>query len=172
MIDPFSEILSDSATPVILCIGSDRVLGDALGPVTGELLKRKFDVPAFVYGSLDCPVTALNLRSATAFIKARHRDSKIIAIDGAVGSEVGKISVCGSSLRPGLASGKVLPNVGDVSVIVTVATDAKLLPSVRLKTVYDLALRTAELVASAVGTHFRACEKHFPTVLKHNTRTD
>lgn len=109
MSDPLSKISSLTLPPVILCIGSDRVLGDALGPITGELLKKKFDVPAFVYGSLSTPVNALNLGKAAAFIASRHRGAKIVAIDGSVGSEIGKITVSEGSLRPGLASGKVLP---------------------------------------------------------------
>ncbi|MFR6640864.1 MAG: DUF1256 domain-containing protein [Christensenellales bacterium] len=45
MSDPLSKISSLTLPPVILCIGSDRVLGDALGPITGELLKRNSTFP-------------------------------------------------------------------------------------------------------------------------------
>lgn len=172
MTDPFSKISFGAAPPVILCIGSDRVLGDALGPITGELLKRKFDVPAFVYGSLTMPVTALNLRRAATFVRARHKGSRVIAVDGAVGPEIGKITVTASSLRPGLASGKILPSVGDVSVIVTVATEAALLPSVRLGFVYELALRTAELVSESVKAHLGSSADATSVVRYHNTQID
>ncbi|NSJ87437.1 DUF1256 domain-containing protein [Blautia hansenii] len=46
---------------VILCIGSDRITGDSLGPLVGHSLSR-FSLPhARVYGTLDRPVHALNL---------------------------------------------------------------------------------------------------------------
>lgn len=150
MDDCFFKIPDFSVPPVILCIGSDRVLGDALGPITGELLKKKFDVPAFVYGTLSAPVNALNLRKAASFIGSRHRGAKIVAIDGSVGRDVGRISVNEGSLYPGLASGKNLPAVGDISITATVAADVRLLSSVRLSVVFDLAMRTAKLVAAAL----------------------
>lgn len=171
MSDPLSKISGLTLPPVILCIGSDRVLGDALGPITGELLKKKFNVPAFVYGSLSTPVNALNLGKAAAFIASRHRGAKIVAIDGSVGSEIGKITVSEGSLRPGLASGKVLPAVGDVSITVTVATDVRLLPSVRLGVVYDLALKAAGLVADALAPFSDCGLNPSPSIRKYNTRS-
>ncbi|MBO7156135.1 MAG: DUF1256 domain-containing protein, partial [Clostridia bacterium] len=34
------------ALPVIVCIGSVGVVGDALGPLVGDLLRDKYQVPA------------------------------------------------------------------------------------------------------------------------------
>lgn len=131
--------------PVILCIGSDRVTGDCLGPLVGELLLA-FDVNAYVYGSLSFPVTALNINHVVAAIKLKHSGSKILAIDSSVGKkeDVGKLSIIKGSLKPGSADGKKLPPVGDVAITATV-TDSSLLPlsSVRLGDVYRLARKIA-----------------------------
>ena len=59
---------NDTLVPVALCIGTDRVIGDALGPVVGELLVSAFNAPFFVYGTLASPVTALNLGCETASV--------------------------------------------------------------------------------------------------------
>ena len=127
--------------PVVLCIGSDRVTGDCLGPIVGQMLVER-GVNAFVYGTLGRPITALNLAEAVEHIKHAHPDKKVLAVDSSVGklSDVGKIRVAFGAIAPGSADGKKLPRVGDVSVTATV-TDAKKTPlsAVRLGTVYALA---------------------------------
>ena len=35
--------------PVIVCVGTDGVVGDCLGPLVGTMLKEK-NLPAFIYG--------------------------------------------------------------------------------------------------------------------------
>lgn len=133
----------------MLCIGSDRVTGDCLGPIVGQLLTRK-GVNAHVYGSLSSPVTALNLTETVDTIRRRHAGSRVIAVDSSIGSsdEVGKIRVARGCLRPGAADGKKLPRVGDISITATVAADThKNLYSVRLGLVYEL----AESIAAALS---------------------
>ncbi|MDE6201777.1 MAG: spore protease YyaC [Clostridiales bacterium] len=127
--------------PIVLCIGSDRVTGDCLGPIVGQMLvERKAN--AFVYGTLDRPVTALNLKDAVTHIKDVHSDKKVLAIDSSVGrlADVGKIRIAFGSIAPGSADGKKLPKVGDVSITATVTDPRKTpLSAVRLGTVYALA---------------------------------
>ena len=124
--------------PVFLCIGSDRVTGDCLGPVTGELLSPY----APVYGNLVLPVTALNLVEVERQIRADHPARQIVALDSAVGSpsDIGSIRVFSGGLRAGEAMGKNLPEVGDISITATVcARSSKALSSVRLGLIYRLA---------------------------------
>lgn len=47
--------------PVILCIGTDRIIGDSLGPLTGSLLKKRAGEALHVYGTLEHTVHACNL---------------------------------------------------------------------------------------------------------------
>lgn len=134
--------------PVVLCVGSDRVTGDCVGPLVGHLLKQRFDVPTFVYGGLDCPVNALNLCETAAFIAAKHTEP-LLVIDSSVGSrdDVGVIRLFKGAVRPGSATGKDLGSVGDVGITATVAPRNGDLGAVRLQLVYNL----AETIAAAVS---------------------
>lgn len=128
--------------PVFLCIGSDRVTGDSLGPVIGELL----ETVAPVYGNLTKPITALNLVASARQVRVNHPDRQIIAVDSAVGapSDIGSIRVFAGGLKAGEAMGKNLPEVGDISITATVcAKNAKALSAVRLGLVYRLAQKIA-----------------------------
>ena len=145
---------NDTLPPVVLCIGTDRVTGDALGPIVGSLLTERFDLPAYVYGTLARPVTALNLRVAVEFIARRHENRKIIAVDSGLGkkNDVGKIRIAPGGLRPGLAVGKSLPSVGDISITATVAdkTQENALNFVRLGFVAELALEIAQYLTDEI----------------------
>ncbi len=46
---------------IFICIGSDRITGDSLGPLIGHQLSRQSWKNIHVYGTLDYPVHALNL---------------------------------------------------------------------------------------------------------------
>ncbi len=141
-------MLSLGKLPVVLCIGSDRVTGDCLGPLVGQILVER-GVNAFVYGTLDRPVTALNLVGAVQHIYETHPEKKILAIDSSVGklSDVGKIRIAFGSIAPGSADGKKLPKVGDVSITATVTDPHKTpLAAVRLGTVYSLARQIASQI--------------------------
>ncbi len=100
---------------VIICIGSDRATGDALGPIVGHFLamhQKNFHL----YGTLENPVHAKNLESALSFIHENHPDSMIIAVDASLGiaEHVGYITVGEGSLVPGVGVSKNLPAVGDL----------------------------------------------------------
>lgn len=131
-----SLLARDRDLPVVLCIGTDRVIGDALGPLVGEALTRVHNAPFFVYGTLSLPVTALTLPSALTVIKRRHAGKTLIAVDSSLGraADIGKIRLGRGGIKPGLASGKDLPLTGDIHVTATVAAlnDKRSLSSVRL----------------------------------------
>lgn len=134
--------------PVVLCIGSDRVTGDCLGPLVGQMLVER-NAKAFVYGTLSRPVTALNLVDAVELIRSRHAEKKVLAIDSSVGRacDIGRIRVSFGPIAPGSADGKLLPKVGDVSITATV-TDPQRTPlsSVRLGAVYRLAAQISSRI--------------------------
>lgn len=141
------------ARPVILCIGSDRVTGDCLGPIVGQMLLER-NVDAYIYGSLNRPVTALNLKESIKSIRRAHPDKKILAIDSSVGryEDVGKIRISFGAIAPGSADGKKLPKVGDVSITATVTDLSKTpLSSVRLGVVYALARDIADRIVRVLG---------------------
>ena len=104
---------------VVLCIGSDKVVGDSLGPAIGTLLIDGLQTDVIVYGSLQTNVNAKNLLLVKQMIKVLHPDRTLLCIDAALGvtSEVGTIQIYDHGLYPGSATNKNLPCVGDLSIV-------------------------------------------------------
>ncbi|GAA0177729.1 spore protease YyaC [Clostridium sediminicola] len=103
---------------IIICIGTDRCIGDCLGPVVGSMLVNK-NFPLKVYGTISSPIHALNLDSNLKLIKKNNPNSKIIGIDACLGDEksIGEIQARDYPIHPGKGVGKSLPNVGNSSII-------------------------------------------------------
>jgi putative sporulation protein YyaC len=115
MANKFKEALSKTSNEVIfLCIGSDRSTGDSLGPLVGTMLKEK-NIPFPVYGTLQNPVHALNIKKVLKDIQDTHKEPFILGIDACLGEEnqIGFIFLKEGSFIPGNALNKVLPSVGD-----------------------------------------------------------
>ena len=72
---------------VFLCIGSDRITGDSLGPLIGHKLSKEHLSRCIIYGTLDQPVHALNLAEVTAMVHTKHPNCLLIAIDASLGSK-------------------------------------------------------------------------------------
>lgn len=132
----------------VMAIGSDRTTGDCLGPLVGEYLSGVG--PFVVYGTLDEPLHAANMGNVV-----RGIDGFTIAIDAALGSPVGGISVRRGPLAPGAAFGRELPHVGDIAISALVCEAGPLgferLRSVRLGFVRDVAHAIAVSLAGAIG---------------------
>lgn len=141
-----------SAKAVYMCIGTEKVFSDSLGPRVGTLLNEKMLNPAFVYGMCEQNITAENLLYCYNFIRALHPKSKIVVIDAAVGSaeQIGKIQVCEGGISPGAATNKNLPAVGDLGIVGIVAergmTDFYTLNSEKDR----LVSRVAQFIADAI----------------------
>ena len=102
--------------PVILCIGTDRVTGDSVGPITGTLLQSYGACKKIaVYGTLEWPVHALNLEPVYQGIQKRHPRSPILAVDASLGikQHLEYITLGRGSLLPGAGVNKNLGAVGD-----------------------------------------------------------
>ena len=90
---------------VFLCIGTDRVTGDCLGPYVGHRLSSFCFPGIYVYGTLVQPVHALNLCDTRKEILSRHPDSLIIAVDASLGQKkhLGYVTIANGALYPGAA---------------------------------------------------------------------
>lgn len=138
-------------TPVILCIGTDRIIGDSLGPLVGSKLAETKRLP-YIYGTLESPVHALNLQETLDEIKKRHPSSTVIAVDASLGSRsgVGSITVRDGGLHPGAGVSKNLKTAGDISITgITNMADGSpwlSLQTARLSTV----MRMAEQIAACI----------------------
>lgn len=130
---------------VFLCIGSDRVTGDCLGPYIGYRLSQYHIPGVFIYGTLQNPVHAVNLSSILSRINHLHPQALIIAIDSSLGRKkhLGYVTIGNGSLYPGAAVQKDLPPVGDIFITGVVNISGILeyltLQTTRLATVISLA---------------------------------
>ena len=155
---------------VWVCVGTDRVTGDSLGPFVGTMLTEA-GAPN-VYGTLDHPVHALNLTETLKHIEEAHPDAYIVGIDACLGKEesVGSMELRDGALEPGAGIGKTLPSVGDYSIIGVVNSGGPMgyvmLRNTRLSLVIKMAksitdfilrsleARTIEQVAAATREQF------------------
>lgn len=140
------------AETLILCIGTDRSTGDALGPLVGQRLARSNLEKVVILGTLDCPVHASNLLDTLEMIDRRHRGASIIAIDACLGQSenVGTIAVGLGALRPGAGVNKNLPAVGDVFITGTVNVGGMMEYLVLQNTRLSIVMRMAETIASGL----------------------
>lgn len=101
---------------VLLCIGSDRITGDCLGPYVGHQLADYSREGLTIYGTIHHPIHALNLAHAVRVIQKRHPHALLIAVDASLGSKkhLGYISIGNGALYPGSGVQKELPAVGDI----------------------------------------------------------
>lgn len=108
---------------IFFCIGTDRVIGDSLGPITGSLLIDKFGKD-IVYGDLYNNITYKNIEEKINEIKLKNKNPFIVAIDAALSTKenIGKIFV-DDGINFGNSLGKNLSKVGDVGVKVVVGKD-------------------------------------------------
>ena len=129
---------------IIVCIGTDKFIGDCLGPMVGSLL-HNFKVKIPVYGTIQDPIHALNLEYKMLKIYEKHPDSIILAIDACVteDSSIGEIQFRPYPVSPGKGVGKKLSQVGDFSIVGIVEKKSNLThfssSGIRLNFIFELA---------------------------------
>ncbi|WP_035284445.1 MULTISPECIES: spore protease YyaC [unclassified Clostridium] len=139
---------------VIVCIGTDKCIGDCLGPLVGTILTENF-FPLPVYGTLSSPIHALNIDERLDEIYAKHPDASIIGIDACLGDteDIGEIRIRDYAIHPGKGVGKELPEVGIASVIgiVDSSDNAEFFfsRSIRLSFIMDMAKSISRIFMEA-----------------------
>jgi len=145
--------------PVFVCIGSDRVTGDSLGPMIGTWLQAQFKKDISVYGTLEMPIHALNLSDTLAAIKSQHPKEILIAIDASLGTRnhQGYITIGWGSLLPGAGVNKQLDAVGDIFITGIVGVSGRFshltLQTTRLSNVISLGERIAQGILQACSSY-------------------
>ncbi|MBO8125675.1 MAG: spore protease YyaC [Firmicutes bacterium] len=153
------KLLQDNPSEVALvCIGTDRSTGDALGPIIGSEIAATNIRGLHVYGTLDEPVHAANLEEKLGEIEARHPGVTIIAIDACLGKaeNVGYITAKSGPLRPGTGVNKNLPSVGDMHIIGTVNVGGFMEYLVLQNTRLSLVMNMARVIYSALSLALRS----------------
>ncbi len=142
---------------IFLCVGSDRSVGDSLGPLVGTMLKEN-SVPYQVYGTLEEPVHAFNLGNTLKMINRQFREPFIIGIDAGLGQKerVGAVLLKEGPLLPGQALHKVLPAVGNYHITGVVnyldpLPATQFLNDTRLHTVMKLAKTIVQVITQKEG---------------------
>ena len=109
------ENMSLRRSLVFLCIGTDKITGDSLGPYIGTQLKKR---GFCVYGCIGDTVNATNLTAAAVRIYREHNRPFIVAIDACLGRKehVGYASLSTERLRAGAGVNKTLLPVGNIAV--------------------------------------------------------
>lgn len=152
------EFYPNKTQAVYLCIGTEKLTYDCVGPLVGTMLVNA-GIDAFVYGTLRSPINALLVMEAFRFIRGLHPRAEIVVIDSAVGKaeDVGRIKTFNRGLRPALGTGKMMPVVGDKSIMGIVGTKKQILSSsckIKPHNVYTLSRSIADLIIN--GNPFRS----------------
>jgi len=103
---------------IIVCIGTDKCIGDCLGPLVGTILEDNL-FPLPIYGTIATPIHALNIDKKLEEINKLHPNACVIGIDACLGENksIGEIHTRDYAIHPGKGVGKSLPDVGMASII-------------------------------------------------------
>ena len=97
-----NELLIRHEKPVFLCVGTEKVVGDSVGVLVGEMLTKKYGINGYIYGNFDENITAKNINEIIKKIKINHPNSPIVVVDGILGdlTEVGQVKFYPQGVSP------------------------------------------------------------------------
>lgn len=137
---------------IVVCVGTDRSTGDCLGPLVGTALS-KYNSPLFhLFGTLDEPVHAVNLKDTLQHIHSNFTNPFIVGIDACLGqtSSVGNIQVGFGPVRPGAGVHKELPPVGDIHITGIVNVGGFMEYFVLQNTRLSLVMKLSDIIANSL----------------------
>lgn len=142
----------DKRPVVFMCIGTDRSTGDSLGPLVGTFLEERDISPFYVYGTLDNPIHAVNLKDKINEITNIHHNPFIIAIDACLGrlKNIGIIQIGKGPVKPGAGVNKELPEVGDYHITGIVNVSGFMEYFVLQNTRLNLVLKMAKVISDGI----------------------
>lgn len=149
----FIAQLYDKNTPfVVLCVGTDRSIGDSLGPFVGTKLKNLGVKNIHIYGTLDEPVHAENLEEIIEEIKSKFDNPFILAVDACLGKpeSVGYLDIKEGSFNPGSGVNKSLPSVGNMYIIGIVNVGGFMEYMILQNTRLNLVVKMADIIANGI----------------------
>lgn len=142
----------ETSSIIVLCIGTDRSTGDSLGPLVGSKLAVASLPQVQVYGTLEEPVHAVNLKETLSLIDSRPDRPAILAIDACLGKSenIGYVSIKPGPLQPGTGVNKSLPPVGDLHLIGVVNVGGFMEYLVLQNTRLSLVMKMADLISESL----------------------
>ena len=148
-------MMSSKDNPIFLCVGSDRIVGDCMSPMVGELIKKHIGEKALVFGTLSNPINYKNLDKVLSKIKEIYPNNPLIVIDSVLGKsdEIGFVKlnkgglVLGGEFHEGIKAG----NYHIVGVVNSSGINSlTFLKSVRLKKVMEMSKFIADGIKYAI----------------------
>lgn len=137
---------------IIVCIGTDKCIGDSVAPMVGTFIKEKNN-NITIYGTLENPIHALNIHKKVEEIYDEHPNSFIIGIDACLGDEedIGEIHIRDYGVKAGNGVGKKLPQVGDMSIVGIIDSSDNseiffMSKGIRLSFIWDMAKSIEKIV--------------------------
>lgn len=145
---------------IIICVGTDRSTGDALGPLTGSQLNKFISPEIPVFGTLEEPVHATNLQENIEYINNKYINPFILAIDAGLGKNgsIGSIKIKPSPLNPGSGVNKDLPLVGNMHITGLVNIGGCMEYFVLQSTRLNLVMKMAKTISRGVNWSLKKCK--------------
>ena len=99
------ELNKEYSNIIILCIGTNKVLGDSIGPVVGSFIKKYENEYIKIYGTIEKNIDFLNTKNIIEEIYDKYINPYIITIDAALSKKnnVGEIIVSKGYIKIGKA---------------------------------------------------------------------
>ncbi|GIN95857.1 spore protease YyaC [Siminovitchia terrae] len=146
---------------IIICIGTDRSTGDSLGPLIGSFLSEAGMNFFHVYGTLENPVHAMNLKEILKHVKKTYKNPFIIGIDACLGrsESIGEIKVGTGPIKPGAGVNKKLPEVGEAFITGIVNMAGHMEFVVLQNTRLNLVMKLAKKISAALVETDRIYDK-------------
>ncbi len=141
---------------LFLCIGSEKISGDSIGPIVGSLLKSKYNLPFPVLGTEEKPVNGINLPHYIKNIRECFPNHKIIAIDSAVGDkkDLWTIKFKKGGVVAGGAVNSKNPRIGDIGILAVVGEKGDDVLSTLLQSPLNKVEELAEKIAKLIYNVF------------------
>lgn len=150
-----NNLEKDYSEIILLCIGTDRATGDSLGPLTGHKLMGLPEVNGQIklYGTLDKPVHATNLKPTLKQIYKAHNKPLIVAVDACLGktTHIGYLTIGTGSITPGAGISRSLPKVGDVAITGIVNFSGMMELLILQNTRLNLVMRMADVISGGIS---------------------
>ncbi|MDQ6420083.1 spore protease YyaC [Paenibacillus sp. LHD-117] len=147
-----ARVQPDRKRILFLCVGTDCSTGDAFGPLVGTMLEEH-GWPG-VIGTLAEPCDAHKVEAAAAAALRLRKDeaATVIAIDACLGKpqSVGGYVLSRGPLKPGAATGRRLPPVGDYGIAGVVNRQGPKAYAMLQTTSLHLVMNMAKQIVSAI----------------------
>ncbi len=103
---------------ILLCIGTDTLIGDAIGPIIGSNLKNLENEYIKVYGSIGNNLDFSNAKNTVEELYKKYNNPFIITIDAALSKEkkIGEIHISNGYIKIGNALEKSICFYSNVNI--------------------------------------------------------